>query len=145
MEPYNPMRQQRQSNGVFRDIYTPECQRCGVCCVIYHSANPFSISTPTIDRSPIPKKFIQIGPRNERGNNKYLRTVNLKNKQFNGGQQFQVCIALEGSPRRSVKCGIYPIRPKCCSNFDPGSPACVASRHWASMADPEDVFWLGRS
>lgn len=136
------MSQQEQPIATVRAIYADLCRGCGVCCVIYHQ-RPFGV--PVDKDSEVPKRLIQIGPRRGNNRNEYMRAVKLKDRQFTGGGEYSKCIALEGRPRQSVQCGIYEIRPRCCSRFDPGSPACVASREWASMEVPEDMFCVGRS
>ena len=139
------MRQQRQSATAVREIFAGECQRCGICCVIYNQS-PFGIGTGPTEEG-IPTRWVQVGPHKPENNefNKYLRIVPLKDRQFTGTQSFNRCVALEGKVRQSVTCVIYENRPPCCRNFDPGSPACIESRRWASMEDPEDLLWMGRS
>lgn len=136
------IRIQRQHATAVREIFAAECQRCGACCIV-HTQEPFNINAGS--DTQINPKLIQIGPRGHRGSNRYLRITRLKDRQFTGGAEFKKCAALQGSLRNNVSCSVYAVRPECCSNYDPGSPACIESRRWASMEDPEDLFWVGRS
>lgn len=133
---------QRTASNAVRDLYAAECTACGVCCVV-HCQTPFNIHA--IDAEGIPKKLIQIGPRDRYGANKFLRIDKIKDRRFTGRQEFKKCAALVGTLRRNVRCAIYENRPRCCSNYVPGSPACLESREWGGMAIPEGLLHLGRS
>lgn len=54
----------------------------------------------------------------------------LRTKQEDGWKK---CIALEGHVGVSVSCSVYDKRPSVCSNFEPGSPACIKTRRWAKL------------
>lgn len=140
-----PFQQQQQTQEEIRAIYSDECQKCGVCCLVYNQ-RPFGIGTGYSEVG-IPKRWVQVGPHQDcnNGQNRYLRIVPNQDKVFNGHQHFNRCIALQGKARQNVSCSIYSNRPKCCSNFDPGSLACIASREWADMEHPYSIMHLGRS
>lgn len=141
---YNRMAEKRQPSRVIKDIYAADCQSCGMCCVRYFYY-PFCASVEDSDppQEP-PRKLIQIGPR--RGDlNRYLRRVPIGIPKWDG---FGKCaaLALSVTPHSwKATCTIYEEKPKCCSDFDPGSPACQAIREWAHMAPPSGLTELGRS
>ena len=138
----------RQPASAVRSVYASQCLSCGVCCA-YYAQNPFHIDLNEADTPP--PKLVQIGPRHTgRGgdgwnDNRYMRTVDLKAKDFFGWKGFKKCIAFEGTMGKEVRCGIYEQRPRACSEYDPGSPGCLNARRWAGMPPPEDIMALGRS
>lgn len=111
---------------------------------MYHTQSPFGIPVTADEGMHPSRKFIQIGPRRE-GNtfasNQYMRIVS------DSGQgrwpNFKRCIALEGTPRRSVSCSVYESRPLCCRLYAPGSVACIEARTWAHYEPLDDGY--GRS
>lgn len=133
---------QRTASTSVRELYAQECKACGICCVV-HCQNPFNIHA--INAEGIPRKLVQIGPRDHYGANRFLRIKRIKDKEFTGEQEFSQCSALEGKLRVDVRCSIYENRPKCCSNYVPGSPACVAARRWGGMGVPEALLHVGHS
>jgi Fe-S-cluster containining protein len=137
---YVPWSNQRAPDAI-REIYAQECTKCGICCVV-HCQEPFNIHALNAD---LPRKLVQIGPVDRYGSNRYLRISEVKDRRFTGGREFKKCAALKGALRHDVRCSVYDNRPPCCSNYAPGSPACIASRAWASMEDPEDINHLGHS
>jgi Fe-S-cluster containining protein len=143
MEPISRFQLQRQPNEALRSVFGEECQQCGVCCSVY-SGRPFGIAVDPMTVAP--RKLVQIGPAKRDcypiGTTQYIRIKPLKLKGWKG---LNACAALHGTLRVNVSCSIYQGRPTCCQRFDPGSPACIASRDWASMEQPEDIYCLGRS
>jgi Fe-S-cluster containining protein len=156
-----PFYNQRQASGTIREILERECQRCGACC-ISHSQRPFSITVAP--ENEIPKRLIQVGPK--RGDmraprNLYVRITRLRQKlpapvqpaesrvlaltRDTPRKQLMKCAALTGRAGEAVACSIYEARPDCCSYYDPGSPACLASREWMNLDPPADLMHLGRS
>lgn len=142
------MQERARPSEPVRELFAGECQSCGLCCIRYFY-QPFNVAVeldPT--RPEPPKKLVQIGPRRY-GLNRYMRRVPIDIPKWEG---FGKCVALElnvsnPNPNRGweVRCTIYDSRPKCCSDFEPGSGACQAVRSWARMGPPAGLMDLGRS
>lgn len=139
----------RQSCLDIRKVYADECLTCGICCV-YYSQRPFGVPVQIADNAP--RKLVQIGPRlkydgtdSSWSTNRYMRTEGLPAKNFWGWIGFSKCAALKGKVGLNVRCGIYEQRPRACSDFDPGSPACIKARRWVNAPPPKDILALGHS
>lgn len=140
---YNRMEERRQPSRIIKDTYAAECQSCGMCCVRYFY---FPFCAAVEDSNPPqepPRKLVQIGPR-KGALNRYLRRVPIGISKWDG---FGKCVALDLTlaPSHKASCTIYEQRPKCCTDFDPGSPACQSIREWARMDPPAGLVELGRS
>ena len=126
-EDQSPWLDQRNDDLASVTAYSAECRKCGVCCLAF-CGRPFGI--PVIEPEKIHSRLIQIGARRINGGNAYMRIVPMKQK---GWRHLNRCVALLGKVRESVFCSVYESRPKACSSFAPGSPACLKAREWASM------------
>lgn len=129
---------QTQSQDEIRAAYAAECAGCGACCLPYAQL-PFRIFVQPED-TQVPARFVQIGPRKavdtEYETNRYMRT---EKGPWNG--KLSKCAA-----QKWPKCSIYANRPMACKTFDPGSPACIASREWLGLDTTlPDIMELGRS
>lgn len=122
--------QQKAVCEEFRSLYASDCQRCGLCCIYY--AAPFHINLFPGEERTIPRKLVQIGPRNygfdkekDLGVTRYLRI-----KPDPHWPHHNRCAALQGMQLREARCSIYSNRPFACSDFDAGSAKCLQIRAW---------------
>lgn len=143
-------RDPRQPSESVQSAFSGSCLECGACCLIY-ATRPFLI--PLFESDAPPSKLVQIGPRlsthgpePDWDTNRYMRIDRQSARAKDGAiYDYGKCIALDFVPGKRVGCKIYEERPRCCSEFAPGSPACVRARDWVRLSPPEDVMALGRS
>lgn len=109
------------------DEALPECVDCGACCLAPeenpHEARGGYVWVSRRERT----KLLEAGHAAAVVPTRYLSTQGhaLKVKETPTGK---ACIFLRGEVGRFCHCGIYPIRPKVCRQFQRGSPPCLEAR-----------------
>jgi Fe-S-cluster containining protein len=119
-----------------RRRYEKKCLSCGACCSYYAwtarkmpfaeteklaSNNEYAFNAPTLTKYLYADGVKQI-----------VKSITwfLRRKKEGGWWK---CKALDGNVGQSVKCSVYEQRPATCSEFPPGSLACIKARQWAGL------------
>ncbi len=95
----------------------PACQNCGLCCAPSTFASPTEYAGGYVTASALDRAVMSASTR--------LRVLNDDGETLKMGESPDwKCVALEGTPREHVSCGIYEERPLECRRFEPGAPKC---------------------
>jgi Fe-S-cluster containining protein len=105
-----------------------DCTSCGACCVYFFDDDLVDAGGRGIgmfvrndDVSQLPKKLVFIYPMPEIG----MQDTWLRGKKVDGEWR---CKSLEGKVGEHAVCSVYAIRPRTCSNFEPGGKGCIKAR-----------------
>jgi Fe-S-cluster containining protein len=97
------------------------CSTCGACCGPFEGSEPVRVWATLVFEDLAKLDPFLFGQLTGDDGNIGYRTANSLHSGL-------VCEHLEGVVGQRVKCGIYEKRPKCCRDFQPGSPRCRMAR-----------------
>jgi uncharacterized protein len=106
----------------------PDCQTCGLCCVMFASVQLNSND----ELSPLDYWEITI---NSDDNTEIVVDKLLRRNGETGS-----CVHLSGELGKNVSCKIYEERPNICRKFAAGSDRCHALRRYIGLDEPLNQF-----
>lgn len=117
---------------------TPECQRCGACCVAdYETVGYAELGDDDLERLRADKSARRAVARFDPWLTTTQREMALPTKSNRQGHV--VCCALVGTVDRNVRCAIYESRPEVCRDFRRGSEYCrqAIDRYRSALEEPD--------